>query len=117
VDQTEAPPTRTTGCYAIATAVLTINHENAELLNINNDATWTETCYKARHPNSGKSVEYKDLLNSSNQHLRTECCAEEIGHLAHGYKCTTGTNTIHFIKLSDIPHDQKAPYLRLVVAD
>jgi Reverse transcriptase (RNA-dependent DNA polymerase) len=62
-------------------------------------------------------VEYKELLNSSDSHLWTECCAEEIGRLAQGYKCTVGTDTIHFIKIQDIPNGKKPTYLRLVVAD
>jgi len=81
------------------------------------DSPWLHTCYKAIHPDTGKSVEYKELLASSDGLLWEECCAEEIGRLAQGYKCIQGTNTIHFIKLSDIPADRRATYLRLVVAD
>jgi hypothetical protein len=40
-----------------------------------------------------------------------------MGHLAQGYKCTAGTDTIHFIKVEDIPSGGKPTYLRLVVAN
>jgi hypothetical protein len=69
------------------------------------------------HPDTGETVEYKDLVKSTEGQLWTECCAEEIGRLAQGYKCTQGTDTIHFIKVTDIPTNRKATYLRLVVAD
>jgi hypothetical protein len=62
-------------------------------------------------------VEYKQLIESSDGYLWEECCAEEIGRLAQGYKCVSGTDTIHFIKVQDIPSGRKPTYLRLVVAD
>jgi hypothetical protein len=86
------------------------------ILNLPHDA-WTETCYKAIHPDTGESVEYKQLIESSEGYLWEECCAEEIGRLAQGYKCVAGTDTIHFIKVQDIPSGRKPTYLRLVVAD
>jgi hypothetical protein len=81
------------------------------------DCKWLPTCYKAINPDNGESVEYKGLLNSSDGHLWEESCSEEIGRLAQGYKCISGTNTIHFIKVDAIPPGRKATYLRLVVTD
>lgn len=74
---------------------------------------------KAVHPDTGELSEYIPLLKSSDGvHWELACC-EEIGRLAQGdmRTNTTGTDTIHFIRLSDIPTDRQATYLRLVVAD
>jgi hypothetical protein len=111
-----AARTGTQGRHIAATAALEREQANAPILNLQLEK-WEETCFKATHPNTGETVEYKQLLTSTKGHLWTECCAEEIGCLAQGYKCTAGTNTIHFIKITDVPPDQKATYLRLVVAD
>jgi hypothetical protein len=108
--------TQSTQGYAAAILHIAQQEHTAQTLNANN-AIWEETCYKAIHPDSGKQVEYKELLNSSKGHLWTECCAEEIGRLAQGYKCTIGTNTRNFIQIQDIPNGRKPAYLRLVVAD
>jgi hypothetical protein len=77
----------------------------------------TETALKAIHPDTGEPVEYPALVASSEGHLWEESCAEEVGRLAQGYKDTPGTNTIHFIRPSDIPKGRKATYLRNVVTD
>jgi hypothetical protein len=44
-------------------------------------------------------------------------CANEIGHLAQGLQGTNikGTDTIHFIKWTDLPPGRMATYLRIVV--
>jgi hypothetical protein len=78
---------------------------------------WMESALKAIHPDTGNPAEYPALVNSSEGDLWKEACSEEIGRLAQGYKETDGTNTIHFISLSDIPAGRKATYLRNVVAD
>jgi len=110
----ETPGTK--GRFVAAVALLAEQEQNTQILQTAG-SNWEETCYKAVHPDTGEAVEYKDLVNSSEGYLWTECCAEEIGRLAQGYKCTVGTNTIHFIKVSDVPPGRKATYLRLVVAD
>jgi hypothetical protein len=76
-----------------------------------------ESALKAIHPDTGNPAEYPVLVTSSEGDLWKEACSEEIGRLAQGYKKTDGTNTIHFISLSDIPAGRKATYLRNVVAD
>jgi Reverse transcriptase (RNA-dependent DNA polymerase) len=111
----KTPDNGTKGRFVQATACLA-QEASTPILHMGN-SNWTETCYKAIHPDTGDAVEYKQLLDSSDGHLWTECCAEEIGRLAQGYKCTIGTNTIHFIRINDIPPGRKATYLRLVVAD
>jgi len=74
---------------------------------------------KAIHPDTGAEVEYLPLLKSSDGEKWELATCEEIGRLAQGFPPTipTGTDTIHFIRLSDIPNDRTATYLRLVVAD
>jgi hypothetical protein len=76
-------------------------------------------CLAAVHPDTGRSVEYPALLKSSDGHLWEESNCEEIGRLAQGYHPTVpqGTNTLHFIRFSQVPKDRKVTYLRLVVAD
>ena len=106
----------TTGRFGNAIALMLADAPEPPILNLPHDA-WTETCYKAIHPDTGELVEYKQLIKSSEGYLWEECCAEEIGRLAQGYKCVAGTDTIHFIKVQDIPSGRKPTYLRLVVAD
>lgn len=74
---------------------------------------------KALNKDTGKLSEYLPLLKSSDGQNWELACCEEIGRLAQGYPPTVpeGTNTIHFIRLSQIPKDRNATYLRLVVAD
>ena len=81
--------------------------------------TAQELANKAVNPDTGKLSEYSTLLQSSDgQHWEESCC-EEIGRLAQGYPPTVpqGTDTMHFIRIDQIPHGRKATYLRLVVAD
>jgi hypothetical protein len=77
----------------------------------------TGHAYKAIHPDTGRDVEYPELLRSSEGILWEESCAEEVGRLADGYKQSTGTNTIKFIRHDQVPANRKATYLRNVVAD
>ena len=77
----------------------------------------SEFALGAVHPDTGETVEYPALLKSSDGHLWVESCAEECGRLAQGYKNEKGTDTIKFIKITDIPHGRKATYLRLVASD
>jgi Reverse transcriptase (RNA-dependent DNA polymerase) len=112
----DPPPTATRSRFCNATAQLLHELEQVPTLDITENQ-WIETCYKAVHPDTGEAVEYKQLQESSEGHLWTECCAKEIRRLAQEYKCISGTNTIHFIKVDQIPPERKATYLRLVVAD
>jgi hypothetical protein len=76
-----------------------------------------KTAYKAIHPDTGRDVEYPELLRSSDSLLWEESCAEEAGRLAQGYKQAKGTNTIHFICHDQLPKGRRAIYLRNMVAD
>jgi hypothetical protein len=106
-------PEETKGRYVNTTARLLATAPDPPIMDISN-GTWEQTCYKAVHPDTGEAVEYKQLQSSRGPegHLWTECCAEEIGWLAQGYKCTVGMDTIHFIKVTDIPPGRKATYLQ-----
>jgi hypothetical protein len=77
----------------------------------------TGQAYKAVHPDTGRDVEYPELLRSSEGYLWEESCAKEAGWLANGYKQSTGTNTINFIRHDQVHKGRKATYLRNVVAD
>ena len=76
-------------------------------------------CLGAIHPDTGRTVEYPALLQSTDGEHWEESNCEEIGRLAQGYlpNIPKGTNTLHFVKFSSIPKDRKVAYLRLVVAD
>jgi hypothetical protein len=106
----EPPPTATRSRFRNTTAQLLHELEQVPTLDIAENQ-WIETCYKAVHPDTGEAVKYKQLQESSEGHLWTECCAEEIGRLAQGYKCISGTNTIHFIKVDQLPPGRQATYL------
>ena len=120
-DHNQPPPAfgpRSSGRFVAATQHLALLSFEARtpILDASN-ADWQHTSYKAIHPDTGDPVEYKDLLTSSDGLLWEECCADEIGRLAQGYKTILGTDTIHFIRITDMPADRRATYLRLVVAD
>ena len=68
-------------------------------------------------PKTGANLSYRQLLNGPNAKTWIEGCANEIGRLAQGRANTsiTGTNTIHFIKHTDLPPGRKATYVRIVV--
>ena len=73
---------------------------------------------QAVHPDTGKLAEYGALLQSTDGEHWEESCCEEIGRLAQGYLPNTkGTDSVFFVRFSDVPSDRKATYLRLVVAD
>lgn len=85
----------------------------------NNQRKFFHQCLSAVHPDTGRSVEYPALLKSSDGKHWEESNCEEIGRLAQGYhpKIPQGTNTLHFIRFSQVPKDRKVTYLRIVVAD
>ena len=70
----------------------------------------------AINPDTGKIAEYRELRQSSDGPIWINSNCEEIGRLAQGYGNIKGTNTIHFIQLSDVPKGRKICYLRPVAA-
>jgi len=78
-----------------------------------------QAAFKAIHPDTGELVEYSQLRTSSEGDKWIAATADEIGRLAQGNlpDMPHGTDTIHFIKVSDIPAGQKATYLKIVAAD
>jgi hypothetical protein len=77
---------------------------------------------KAVHPETGESVEYNALLQSSDSPAWEAAAADEIGRLPQGHTradgtTVAGTETIHFINVSQIPTGRKATYLKIVAAD
>jgi hypothetical protein len=92
----------------------------ATLLNDPTFAASVEFANTAIHPDTDESVEYKALLNSSAGSLWVDGTADEIGWLASGNLLsgtTSGTETIHFIHVSQILQGKKATFLKVVVAD
>ena len=79
----------------------------------------THLCYSAVHPDTGCPAEYRELRTSSEGATWILETADEIGRLAQGNKDTgiSGTNTMFFIKKSDIPAGRCPTYLRIVAAD
>ena len=73
--------------------------------------------FQAVNPDSGELAEYAELIACSDgpEWLISSC--EEWGRLAQGYKDIAGTNTIRFIKHTDMPRDRKATYVRIVCTD
>jgi hypothetical protein len=74
------------------------------------------------HPDTGESVEYKSLLNSSTGPAWEQANCDEIGRLTQGHlrpdgTRVAGTETIHFIHVNQLPPGRKATYLKIVVAD
>ena len=68
-------------------------------------------------PLTGRSLEYRHLLNHKDQSVRIRwggAMCKELGRLAQGYKDTKGTNCITFIPKSVIPSHKKATYARIV---
>ena len=68
---------------------------------------------------TGEPMEYRDLIKKPDlRELWQRSLANELGRLAQGIRDIKGTNTIHFILKSDIPHDRRKEitYGRIVVA-
>ena len=70
----------------------------------------------AFNPDTGQIAEYRELSQSSDGAFWQASNADEIGRLAQGYGTVKGTNTMYFIRVTDIPHGRKATYLRVVSA-
>jgi hypothetical protein len=71
----------------------------------------------AIHPDTGDTVKYPKLLQSSNGKLWEASCCEEMGWFNDGYKQEAGTKTKRCNHDSDIPAGQTATYLHIVAGD
>jgi hypothetical protein len=67
-------------------------------------------------PVTGASLELRDLLNGLDKHEWTHSNANEIGRLAQGVlpHMKSGSDTMFFIKHTDVPKGRKVTYLRTV---
>ena len=67
-------------------------------------------------PATGLALEYNALRLGPDSQLWIQGASNEMGRLAQGLASTAlaGTNTIHFIKHTDLPTGRKATYLRVV---
>jgi hypothetical protein len=68
-------------------------------------------------PQTGKSQEYKHLSQGPDKTLWTTSFANELGRLAQGVgtRMPSGTETVFFIKKSQVPVGRKVTYGRIVV--
>jgi hypothetical protein len=75
----------------------------------------------AINPDTGRTSEYLELSKCSDGHHWIEACANEIGRLCHGHgadsNMTSGTNTMFFIPIKDMPKGRRATYIQIVCAD
>jgi hypothetical protein len=76
----------------------------------------------AIHCDTGQAAEYRQLLKSSEGHLWEQAGTKEFARLCNGCPAAgipqnEGTNTMTFIPVQDLPHNRKATYARIVVAD
>ena len=69
-------------------------------------------------PATGKQLEYRDLMkHTMYQKTWTKSFTKELAQLAQGLKDIQGTNTILFIKHSQVPKTKTVTYGRIVVDD
>jgi hypothetical protein len=73
--------------------------------------------FKAINSNTDLLADYKVISQSSDGPHWIEGNCYEFDRLAQGYKDTNGTDTIHFIPVSQLPADRKATYFHPVCAD
>jgi hypothetical protein len=82
------------------------------------DPTWHELAFAVTDPETGEALEYKELLNHSNDEFRQQwqqSAANEFGRLAQGIKGRVEfTDAIDFIHFHEKPKDKKATYGRVV---
>ena len=73
----------------------------------------------AINPDTNQPAEYLELSQCSDGPAWMASASEEFGRLAQGNGTTvkTGTDTIRFIHLKDIPQGKTITYLKIVVAD
>jgi hypothetical protein len=101
-------PTRSRANLATASADVAAA---VTLLNYPTFAASPEFANTTIHLDTGESVEYKALFNSSAGSLSVDGTADEIGRLASGNLASgmkSGTEIIHFIHVSQIPQGKKA---------
>jgi len=67
-------------------------------------------------PNTGATLEYKDLIKGPTKQTWQKSMANELGRLAQGVgeRMPTGTDTIFFIPKSEVPSHKTATYARIV---
>jgi hypothetical protein len=71
--------------------------------------------YAVVDPTTGASMEYRHLIrNASTKATWEHSCANEFGRLAQGIRDIVGTDTIRFIRKSQIPPGRRATYPRYV---
>ena len=99
---------------AVAVAQYEAKITSQHNLNLPAHAFWTANTVV--DPDTGASLEYKDLKLGEDSQQWLQGCSNEMGRLAQGVRphMLTGTNTIHFIHPSDKPTDRKATYLKIV---
>ena len=78
----------------------------------------TQSANAVMDPDTGKPLEYKQLINHPNQHLRQtwqQSSSNEFGRLAQGVGGRiTGTDTIRSIHHNDMPMNRQPTYARFV---
>jgi hypothetical protein len=67
------------------------------------------------HPDTGKEMQYKDLMKKSTLGpLYQKGLGNELGRPFQGIQDIQGTNTCFFVDLTNIPKDRKITYAKLV---
>lgn len=99
--------------------------QHVETINFSTHSTQYYTQHfsgSALNCDTGKLVEYQQLLLTSDGPLWEHSGVEEWGRLAQGcppsgIPVSAGTDTVHFIRRNAIPKNRKPTYPRIVVAD
>ena len=72
--------------------------------------------YAIVDPESGKELEYRDLIKSEKyKDVWSASFARELHQLAQGTNEINGTNTIYFVPHRKIPHGRKFTYSRICI--
>jgi len=109
-------------------ALLAIQHyaRDDQVVHWNDTMEHLETEHFALHgsavnPDTQQIADYRELSQCSDGKWWMQSNREEIGRLCSGLgkdsEMPTGTETMHFIDIKDIPKGRKATYLRIVCAD
>ena len=78
---------------------------------------FTPQAHAVFDPATGKEMEYRDLLKNANlRHIWQSSASREFGRLAQGLPSQNiqGTDTIRFIRVTDMPPGRTATYARFV---
>ena len=102
--RSQKPPLRHVAAVVLASILAEAHHLNFALHG------------NAFNPDTGQLAEYRELSQCSEGHLWQASNADEIGCLVKGHGSIKETNTMHFIRVTDIPNGRKATYLRVVLA-